>query len=78
MFNKKIKKVITIEGMMCSHCQMKVEKSLLELNGVSKVKVNLKDKTATIYSTKIINNDDIKKIITKLDYKVIDIKDNNE
>ena len=78
MFDKKIKKVITIEGMMCSHCQMKVEKSLLELNGVSKVKVNLKDKTATIYSTKIINNDDIKKIITQLDYKVIDIKDNNE
>lgn len=78
MFDKKIKKVITIEGMMCSHCQIKVEKSLLELNGVSKVKVNLKDKTATIYSTKIINNDDIKKIITKLDYKVIDIKDNNE
>ena len=78
MFDKKIKKVITIEGMMCSHCQMKVEKSLLELNGVSKVKVNLKDKTATIYSTKIINNDDIKKIITKLYYKVIDIKDNNE
>ena len=73
MFDKKIKKVITIEGMMCSHCQMKVEKSLLELNGVSKVKVNLKDKTATIYSTKIINNDDIKKIITKLDYKVISI-----
>lgn len=78
MFDKKIKKVITIEGMMCSHCQMKVEKSLLELNGVSKVKVNLKNKTATIYSTKIINNDDIKKVITKLDYKVIDIKDNNE
>ena len=78
MFDKKIKKVITIEGMMCSHCQMKVEKSLLELNGVSKVKVNLKDKTATIYSTKIIKNDDIKKVITKLDYKVIDIKDNNE
>ena len=78
MIDKKIKKVISIEGMMCSHCKMKVEKSLLELNGVSKVKVNLKDKTATIYSTKIINNDDIKKIITKLDYKVIDIKDNNE
>lgn len=74
MFDKKIKKVITIEGMMCSHCQMKVEKSLLELNGVSKVKVNLKDKTATIYSTKIINNDDIKKVITKLDYKVLILK----
>lgn len=73
MFNKKIKKVINIEGMMCDHCKMKVEKSLLELEGVSKVKVNLKDKNATIYSTKSINNDDINNAINKLDYKVISI-----
>ena len=51
MFNTKIKKVITIEGMMCEHCKMKVERALSEVNGVSKVKVNLKNKTANIYST---------------------------
>ena len=73
MFNKKIKKVINIEGMMCDHCKMKVEKSLLELEGVSKVKVSLKDKNATIYSTKSINNADINNAINKLDYKVISI-----
>ena len=73
MFNKKIKKVITIEGMMCDHCKMKVEKTLSELDGVSKVKVNLKDKTATIYSTKSISNDDIKNSISKLDYKIVNI-----
>ena len=73
MFNKKIKKVINIEGMMCDHCKKKVEKSLLELEGVSKVKVNLKEKNATIYSTKSINNDDINNTINKLDYKVISI-----
>lgn len=73
MFNTKIKKVITIEGMMCEHCKMKVERALSELNGVSKVKVNLKNKTATIYSTKSISNDDIKKVISKLDYKVVNI-----
>ena len=73
MFNKKIKKVITIEGMMCDHCKMKVEKTLSELDSVSKVKVNLKDKTATIYSTKSISNDDIKNAINELDYKVINI-----
>lgn len=73
MFNKKIKKIITIEGMMCDHCKMKVEKSLLELDGVSKVKVSLKDKIATIYSTKSISNDNIKNVISKLDYKVINI-----
>lgn len=71
MFNKKVKKVIIIEGMMCNHCKKKVEESLLNLEGISKVKVNLKEKTATIYSTKIISNEDIKKIIDKLDYKVI-------
>ena len=73
MFNTKIKKVITIEGMMCEHCKIKVERALSELNGVSKVKVNLKNKTATIYSTKSISNDDIKNSISKLDYKVINI-----
>lgn len=79
MFNKSIKKIITIEGMMCEHCKSKVEKSLLELNDVSKVKVSLKDKTATIYSKSSINDSDIINAITKLDYKVIDIGEmNNE
>lgn len=73
MFDKKIKKVITIEGMMCEHCKAKVEKALLELKDVSKVKVNLKDKTATIYSKSSINENDITNAITKLDYKVTNI-----
>lgn len=73
MFNKKIKKIITIEGMMCEHCKAKVEKSLLELEGVSKVKVSLKDKTATIYSSVSIHDKDITNVINKLDYKVTSI-----
>ena len=73
MFNKKIKKVITIEGMMCEHCKAKVEKSLLELEGVSKVKVSLKDKTATIYSSVSIPDKDIIDTISKLDHKVTSI-----
>lgn len=73
MFNKKIKKVITIEGMMCEHCKAKVEKSLLELEGVSKVNVSLKDKTATIYSSISIPDKDITNAINMLDYKVISI-----
>ena len=74
MFNKKIKTVITIEGMMCDHCKSKVEKSLLELKDVSKVKVSLKDKTAIIYSKNSINESDIINAINKLDYKVKGIK----
>ena len=53
MFNKRIKKVVTIEGMMCEHCKNKVETSLSSINNVSKVKVNLKDKTEVFYN--IIN-----------------------
>lgn len=74
MFNKKIKTVITIEGMMCDHCKSKVEKSLLELKDVSKVKVSLKSKTAIIYSKNRINESDIINAINKLDYKVKDMK----
>lgn len=75
MFSKKIRKVITIEGMMCNHCKIKVEDALLKLNDVSKVKVSLKDKKAVIYSNSSINDDDIIKTIDKLEYKVINITD---
>ena len=71
MFNKKIKKIVTIEGMMCEHCKSKVEKALLELENVAKVKISLKDKTATIYSKASISDSEIKDTISNLGYKVI-------
>ena len=75
MCGKKIKKIVIIDGMMCEHCKAKVEKSLLELEGVVKVKVSLKDKMATIYSKNNISNDDIISAIEKLDYKVTSVRD---
>lgn len=74
MFNKKIKTVITIEGMVCDHCKSKVEKTLLELKDVTKVKIDLNTKTATIYSKNSINESDIINAIANLDYKVINIR----
>lgn len=74
MFNKKIKTVITIEGMVCDHCKSKVEKALLELKDVTKVKIDLNTKTATIYSKNSINESDIINAIANLDYKVINIR----
>ena len=75
MFGKKIKKIVIIDGMMCEHCKAKLEKSLLELEEVVKVKVSLKDKMATIYSKNNISNDDIISAIEKLDYKVTSVRD---
>ena len=74
MFHKKIKKIVTIEGMRCNHCKNKVESSLKELENVTKVKVNLANKKAEIYSNAVISDEDIKKTITNLGYQVTSIE----
>lgn len=74
MFHKKIRKIVTIEGMMCNHCKNKVESSLKELENVTKVKVNLANKKAEIYSNVVISDEDIKKTITNLGYQVTSIE----
>lgn len=74
MFHKKIRKIVTIEGMMCNHCKNKVESSLKELENVTKVKVNLANKKAEIYSNAVISDEDIKKNITNLGYQVTSIE----
>ena len=40
--------VLTIEGMICSHCQMTVEKALIEVPGVTGARVDLAKKHAII------------------------------
>ena len=60
--------------MTCSACSSSLEKSLLKLDGITKVKVSLKDKTATIYSSVSIPDEDIIDTINKLDYKVTSIE----
>lgn len=75
MFEKKIKTVVTIEGMMCDHCKSKVEKLLLELDAVSKVRVNLQDKNAFVYSKNRIDSKEILKTIDGLGYQVIHIRE---
>ena len=74
MFHKKIRKIVTIEGMMCNLCKNKVESSLKELENVTKVKVNLANKKAEIYSNAVISDEDIKKTITNLGYQVTSIE----
>ena len=74
MFHKKIRKIVTIECMMCNHCKNKVESSLKELENVTKVKVNLANKKAEIYSNAVISDEDIKKTITNLGYQVTNIE----
>lgn len=66
---KKMKTVI-IEGIMCPHCQARVQEVLSKLS--NDVVVNLEEKTATLADT--VSNQSIIDAITNAGYKVIEIK----
>lgn len=70
-----MKKVITIEGMMCKHCQGKVEKILKEIDGVTNVEVNLEEKTATVMMDKVIDDRLLTEPIVDADYEVLNIQE---
>lgn len=68
-----MKKVISIEGMSCKHCAMRVENSLKALDQKAKVKVNLRNNEAEISSKEDISDDKIKQVIEDAGYRVISI-----
>lgn len=43
-----MEKKLLVEGMMCNHCKMTVEKALSAVPGVTSAAVDLEAKTATI------------------------------
>ncbi len=69
-----MKKILTIEGMMCGHCSMHVEKALKGIEGVTDVAVDLQNKTAEVSMSKEIADEVFKNIISEEGYEVTDIK----
>lgn len=67
-------KTINIEGMQCNHCKMSVEKALNEIDGITKVEVNLEKKTAIIKSNIEISNEEIKSKVSDAGFEIISIK----
>ncbi|MCQ6962335.1 heavy-metal-associated domain-containing protein [Methanolobus chelungpuianus] len=64
---------IKIEGMMCGHCQMTVEKAIRNVKGVQDVSVNLGSKQAEVsYDPAITDSAAIQSAVTKAGYKVVD------
>ena len=43
-----MKKILSVDGMMCMHCAGSVEKALLALPGVTAAKVCLEEKNCTV------------------------------
>ena len=51
-----MKKVLVVEGMMCAHCQMHVQKALEGVDGVQEAVVDLEKKTATVSLAKEVSD----------------------
>jgi len=69
-----MKKIISIEGMSCSHCVNHVSEALKEI-GAKDVQVNLEKKLATAEISQDITDDTIKLAIEDAGYDVVGIKE---
>ena len=66
-------KTMSINGMMCAHCQAHVEKALTAIDGVE-AKVNLETKTATLTLSKDVSDDVLRGAVTEAGYEVVSIQ----
>ena len=71
---KTMKTTLSIEGMMCGHCQATVEKALKGVQGVSEVVVSLEDKNAVVTADASVSADTLKNAIVDAGYEVTDIQ----
>ena len=72
--NEKMKKVLSIEGMMCGHCQAHVEKALKDMDGVTSVEVSLENKNATVELSKDISDAEFKAVIDDAGYELKNVQ----
>lgn len=63
---------ISIEGMMCAHCQAHVEKALKEVAGVTEVTVSLENKNAVVTGDASVEA--LKQAVVDAGYEVTDLK----
>ena len=63
---------ISIEGMMCAHCQAHVEKALKEVAGLTEVTVSLENKNAVVTGDASVEA--LKQAVVDAGYEVTDVK----
>ena len=69
-----MKTTLSIEGMMCGHCQATVEKALKGVPGVSEVVVSLEDKNAVVTAEESVGADALKAAVVDAGYEVTNIQ----
>lgn len=70
----KMKKTMTIEGMMCAHCTGRVQKALEEIEGVESVAMSLEEKSAEVILAREVEDDVLKAAVTQAGYEVVEIR----
>ena len=65
-----MKKVLTIEGMMCGHCTGRVQKALEAVKGVSAVSMSLEEKTATVELAEEVSDEALTAAVADAGYEV--------
>ncbi len=55
--------ILTVDGMTCNHCVMKVKDALSRVNGVYRVKVELENKRATVEKNENVANEKLIKAV---------------
>ncbi len=69
-----MKKVLTVEGMMCAHCQAHVQKALEGVAGVTAVNVDLEAKKATVEMADEVADDLLTAAVKEAGYEPVDCK----
>ena len=69
-----MKKVMTVEGMMCSHCTGRVQQVLSALEGVSEVEMSLENKTATVTLCADVSEQVLTDAVTNAGYQVVSVQ----
>ena len=62
--------IIKVKGMKCDHCKKRVEESLLKVEGIKKVKIDLKTGNVQISSKEDIPFSQLKTIIEETGYEI--------
>lgn len=70
-----MKKVLVVDGMMCAHCQGRVESVLNAIKGVKSAAVNLEAKTATVELSESVGDDVLSAAVSGAGYPVLSIRD---
>ena len=75
LFEKKYKYTTTmsVEGMMCGHCESHLSNELRKISGVEKVVASRKKKSITISSDIQLDKNLLKNIVIETGYDVISI-----